>query len=139
MNKLLLCIILVLSAQSCMLAKKHKHYDKQDCKTDCGPNRNQAAPCLKSAKKRGCEVVVNGSLSSAADTDFIIQVYSDDASVLLGEGTVHTDGDASFVITVPCNCVDKQSCFAVKATATRLRSGGLTDTSEFSKPIQVSF
>ena len=163
MNKLLLFVLIALSAQSCMLAKKHhgKHHDNHHCKTDCrpcGPNRNQAAPCLKSAKKRGCEVVVDASLCSVAETDFLVQVYSDDSSckksesVLLGQKTVHTsaDGKVCFVATVPCNCAcaDKHNCNArcvcgkgckvVKATATRLRGGAPTDTSEFSKRVKVS-
>lgn len=113
-----------------------------------GGNHQQAAPHLTSAKLKcknaNCETTVKGTLRSARNTRFVVQFFSNpqnegsltNGANFLGQILVKTDskGRASFEADLPCS----NAGTFVSATATRVnKKGHLTDTSEFSRNIQV--
>ena len=147
--------------------KHHQSKHHKDCGVRCGPNRKQASPCLESARRKGCDVIVKGKLDSSPHTEYLIQFFDNplhyhcdkktEGKTLVGQKVVKTDkeGEACIeaVVTCICACVDNYKrkdtrrcgkcpcpnrCTLITATATRLRDGKPGDTSEFSKNVKVS-
>ena len=152
MKKLVIIALIALAAQSTVVAKHNKRHDKKcdkSCEVKCGPNHNQAAPCLKRAKLHGCNLLVEGSLQGVPDAEYVVQVYC--CGSVLGNKSVHTDvhGSASFVASVstscPCSaqqtcsakCACPQKCKEVSAVATRMRDGEPAESSAMSKSVKV--
>jgi hypothetical protein len=105
-----------------------------------GPNNYQNFPVLSSVASSGTNVTIGGTLSSVANTSFLVQFYSNQVeaasgygpgNTLLGSVTVTTDanGNASFAPTIPGAIALGNF---VSATATNLSTG---DTSEFSQDL----
>ena len=102
-----------------------------------GPNNFQNFPVITSVVSSGSSPIIGGTLSSVANTSFLIQFYSNDVATasgygpgatLLGSATVTTDvnGMATFTASVSGSLSFGS---LVSATATNLSTG---DTSEFS-------
>lgn len=112
--------------------------DPQD--TDTGPNNLQNRPILSSAVCTGGSTVIQGSLNSTPDRDFVIDFYSNavpdpsnygEGEDWIGSTTVHTSsgsGSVSFNITLPS--VTVPGGYYITATAT---DDVTDDTSEFSQ------
>jgi CSLREA domain-containing protein len=77
-----------------------------------GANNDQAAPTLTSSVGSGSTIQIQGSLSSAADTDYVVEFFRSPAcdpsgagegATYLASSTEHTDsgGTASFNLSVP--------------------------------------
>jgi hypothetical protein len=106
-----------------------------------GPNNLQNYPVLTSAVDAGTELTIEGTLNSAADTSYLIQLFANPTAdpsgygqgqVLIGSITVTTDdnGNASFTAIfakVPVG-------WYISATAT----DPIGDTSEFAQDVQVT-
>lgn len=111
--------------------------------TDSGPNQRQNFPELTSVLTDGATIFVTGSLSSAADQDFHIELFANDdaassessgfgqGQTYLGSFTVTTDasGQVSFSQTLDVAVPSGQF---VSATATPTTS---LNTSEFSQTV----
>jgi hypothetical protein len=169
MKALLVILALgVASVDSITASCHHKHHKPnhhKECGIQCGPNRWQASPCLDSARREGCDVIVKGTLESVPHTQYLIQFFNNplngdkkaEGKTLIGQKFVETDDKGSAcidaVVTCTCACGDNHKrtdvrrcgkclcsnrCTLITATATRLRDGKPGDTSEFSKSIKVS-
>lgn len=108
---------------------------------DVGPNNLQNYPALNAAAASGANVIITGTLNSAASTIFTLDFYSSgvcdpsgngEGQLYLGAGLVTTDanGDASFTIFVAGYASNGDS-----VTATAADPAG--NTSEFSTCVQV--
>jgi len=103
---------------------------------DTGPNNLQNFPVITSAVSLGGNTTIQGTLNSAANTQFALDLYANNACDASGNGegqnfissttvTTNASGDASFTLTVPTNTIAGQS---ITATATDPNN----NTSEFS-------
>jgi hypothetical protein len=105
-----------------------------------GGNDNQAAPLLTSAFTSTSKAFVSGSLTSAANTSFMLEFFASNSSsppegqTFLGQAMVTTDaaGQASF--TAPGLLAAPAGELSVTATATNTSAG---DTSAFSSAISA--
>lgn len=115
--------------------------DPQDpTQPDTGPNGLQNAPILSSATTSAGQLTVSGTLQSAANASYTIELFADEfknpygageGQQILGRLNLQTDasGHASFTATVPAPGTNSQY---VSATATTLpAAGAIGATSEF--------
>lgn len=165
---LVTCMGIASATASCHIAhnKHHKSKHHKDCDVHCaGLTAGQASPELESACRKGCNVLVRGKLKSIPHTEYHIQFFNNpikcdkktEGKTLIGQTAVKTDktGKAFIhaVVSCVCACGDDHKrkdgrrcsscrcpnrCTFISATATRLRDGKLSDTSEFSKSIKVN-
>jgi hypothetical protein len=121
--------------------------DPQDpIQPDVGPNGLQNSPVLTSATSAGGTLTVVGTLQSAPNTSYTIELFSDEfknpygageGQQILGRFNIATDaaGHASFTATEPAPGAGAQY---VSATATTLPAGGKTGvTSEFALDAKI--
>ncbi|HET8676075.1 MAG TPA: BACON domain-containing protein, partial [Blastocatellia bacterium] len=113
-----------------------------NCDPDSGPNNLQNYPVLTSATSSGANVMVAGSLNSAANTTFRIDIFSNsvcdgsgngEGQTYLGFTIVTTDAGctANFNINLIANVAEGHN---ITATATNPAN----NTSEFSGCVQVA-
>jgi hypothetical protein len=104
---------------------------------DIGANNLQNYPEITSATASGKYVLVKGTLESAPNTTFAIQIFltlsANEGTFFSGKKSVTTNsnGEASFKLTIK-----KSANSALDVTATATDPGG--NTSEFSDPVAVT-
>lgn len=102
-----------------------------------GANGDQTAPVLASASSTGASITIEGTLSSSANSQFIVEFFANDVcdpsgfgegATFLGSTSVITNGAGSVAFSATLSAVVPGGA-VVTATATREATG---ETSEFS-------
>lgn len=106
-----------------------------------GPNNFQNFPVLNKALLQAGTLTLKGTLTSVPSNNFLIQFFNnikkdEEGKTLIGQLTVSTNalGEVSFSASFPAVAAGT----FITATATRINANEIsTDTSEFSRPIEV--